>query len=246
MSTRVAVIGATGRMGRLITRLIGESDDFEVVASLDSRSDLSEMLGADLAVDVSHPAASGDIVEFAIQAGLRVLVGTSGWSQERIARLRPLVEGREDSAVIIVPNFSVGSTLGTALSEIAARYFDSIEIIEAHHSHKVDSPSGTAVRTAERISAARAELGPVDAPHNDQRARGQLVASIPVHSLRLGGVLASQQVTFGGTGETLSIRHDTLSDDSYERGILLALRALPTATGVTVGLDALLDLGGAR
>jgi 4-hydroxy-tetrahydrodipicolinate reductase len=230
-------------MGRLISRLIDESADFEVSAGLDSHSDLAAMLDADLVVDVSHTAASQAVVEYAVDNGRRVLVGTSGWGQERIDALRPRVEGREDAAVIIVPNFSLGSVLGTALSTVAARFFDSIEVIEAHHAGKVDSPSGTAVRTAELMSAARGVLGPVDAPHNDQRARGQQVASIPVHSLRLAGVLASQQVVFGGRGETLSIRHDTLSDSSYEQGILLALRALPTATGVTVGLEAFLDLG---
>lgn len=230
-------------MGTLIDRLIAGSDDFEVVARLGSASTLSDMDAADLAVDVSHPAVSPEVVEHAVRAGLRVLVGTSGWSQERIAALRPTVEAQPDSAVIIVPNFSIGSVLGTALGEVAARFFDSIEIIEAHRAGKVDSPSGTAVRTAELLSAARGELGPVEAPHTDQRARGQQVASIPVHSLRLAGVLASQQVIFGGRGETLSIRHDTLSDKSYERGIMLALGALPAATGLTVGLDALLDLG---
>ncbi|MET0724931.1 MAG: 4-hydroxy-tetrahydrodipicolinate reductase [Leifsonia sp.] len=242
MTTRVAVIGATGRLGRLVSRLVREADDFDLVAELDSRSDLGAMLGADIAVDVSHPAVSAEIVEFAVDNGLRVLVGTSGWSQERIATITTRVDA-VDGAVVFIPNFSVGSVLGTRLATIAARYFDSIEIIEAHHAGKVDSPSGTAVRTAELISRARAELGPVDAPHTDQRARGQQVASVPVHSIRLAGVLASQQVLFGGRGETLTIRHDTVSDESYEQGIMLALRALRTAGGVTVGLDAILGLG---
>lgn len=242
MTTRVAVIGATGRLGSLVSRLVRDSDDFELVAELSSRSALSEMLGADIAVDVSHPAVSGEIVEYAVENGLRVLVGTSGWSQERIGAVTSRVTAR-DGAVVFIPNFSIGSVLGTRLATIAARYFDSIEIVEAHHAGKVDSPSGTAVRTAELMTRARAELGPVDAPHTDQRARGQQVASIPVHSLRVAGLLASQQVVFGGHGETLSIRHDTISDESYEQGILLALRALREASGVTVGLDALLGLG---
>ncbi|MET0783407.1 MAG: 4-hydroxy-tetrahydrodipicolinate reductase [Leifsonia flava] len=242
MTTRVAVIGATGRLGSLVSRLVRESDDFELVAELSSRSGLDAMLGADIAVDVSHPAVSGEIVEYAVENGLRVLVGTSGWSQERIGAITSRVTAR-DGAVVFIPNFSVGSVLGTRLATIAARYFDSIEIVEAHHAGKVDSPSGTAVRTAELMTRARAELGPVDAPHTDQRARGQQVASIPVHSLRIAGLLASQQVVFGGRGETLAIRHDTISDESYEQGIMLALRALREASGVTVGLDALLGLG---
>jgi 4-hydroxy-tetrahydrodipicolinate reductase len=127
---------------------------------------------------------------------------------------------------------------------MAARFYDSIEIVEAHHAGKVDSPSGTAVRTAELMAEARGADGPVSAPHADQRARGQLVAGIPVHSLRLSGLLAEQRVILGGDGETLTIAHSTLSNEAYEAGILLALRRAPETEGVVVGLDALLDLGG--
>ncbi|NUT57489.1 MAG: 4-hydroxy-tetrahydrodipicolinate reductase, partial [Agromyces sp.] len=133
--------------------------------------------------------------------------------------------------------------LGTAFAALAARFFDSIEIVEAHHAGKVDSPSGTAVRTAELIGEARAAIGPVSAPHADQRARGQLVSGVPVHSLRLNGLLAEQRVVLGGDGETLTIAHSTVSPSAYEQGILLALRRAPSASGVIVGLDALLDLG---
>jgi 4-hydroxy-tetrahydrodipicolinate reductase len=126
---------------------------------------------------------------------------------------------------------------------MAARFYDSIEIVEAHAARKVDSPSGTAVRTAELMAAARAARGPVAAPHTDQRARGQQVASIPVHSLRLAGVVAKQDVIFGGTGEVLTLTHETISPSSYTQGILVALRAASTARGVTVGLESLIDLG---
>ena len=145
-----------------------------------------------------------------------------------------------EAAVLIVPNFSLGSVLATRFAEQAARWFDSAEIIEAHHAGKSDSPSGTAVRTAERMAAARGDLGPVSAPHVDQRARGQQVAAIPVHSLRLDGVVARQDVLFGGPGELLTIRHDTTSPVAYQAGILLALRALPGVQGVQVGLESLL------
>ncbi|MEJ3403400.1 4-hydroxy-tetrahydrodipicolinate reductase [Rathayibacter sp. YIM 133350] len=243
MTQRVAVVGATGKLGRQVSALVRATDDFELVAELDSRSSFSEMLAGDLVVDVSHPAVSQEVVEFAIENGRRVLVGTSGWTQERIDGLRSTVAAHEGTAVIIVPNFSLGSVIGTLLATVAARYFDSIEIVEAHHAGKVDSPSGTAVRTAELIGAARGDRGPVEAAHTDQRARGQQVASIPVHSLRLEGVQASQQVIFGGRGETLSVRHDTVSPEAYEQGILLALRRLADAEGITVGLDNLIDLG---
>ncbi len=243
MTTRVAVIGATGTMGRLVSKLIEGSDEYELVARLNSQSDLSEMLGADVAVDFTVPGVSESVVDFAINNGLRVLVGTSGWSQDRIEALEHRLIGRANTGVIIVPNFSIGSVLATGFAAMAARFYDSIEIVEAHQAGKVDSPSGTAVRTAELIGRARAELGPVAAPHTDQRARGQQVSSIPVHSLRLTGLLARQDVIFGGSGETLTISHNTLSPSAYERGFLLALAATRDARGVTVGLDQIIDLG---
>lgn len=243
MTTRVAVIGATGKMGRLVSTLVEHADGYDVVARLGSADDLADMLGADVVVDVTRPGVSQDVVEYAVDHGLRVLVGTSGWSQERIAALSRRIEGRDDTGVVIIPNFSLGSVLATYFATLAAPFYDSIEIIEAHHPGKVDSPSGTAVRTAELMSAARAGRGPVSAPHTDQRARGQQVDGIPVHSLRLAGVLARQDVLLGGEGETLTIRHDTLSPSSYEQGILLALAATRTAVGVTVGLDQLIPVG---
>jgi 4-hydroxy-tetrahydrodipicolinate reductase len=232
-------------MGALACRLIEASGDFELFAGLSSSDSLDRLAGADLVVDFTAPAASPGIVEAALSHGASVLVGTSGWTAERIAALTPKLDAAPDLAVVIVPNFSLGSVLATRFAALAAPYFDSIEIVEAHHAGKIDSPSGTAIRTAELIGAARADVGPVDAPHADQRARGQQVASVPIHSLRLHGVLAQQEVVFGGVGETLSVRHVTMSDASYEAGILLGLRAALHARGLLVGLDTLLDLGGA-
>ena len=243
MTVRVAVAGATGKLGSVAVRLIEAADDLELVAALDSRSPLDAMLGADVLVDMTLPQVSQRIVHFAVDNGLKVLVGTSGWSADRILDLERRVAAREGAGAVVVPNFSLGSALGTAFATVAARFFDSIEIVEAHGAGKIDSPSGTAVRTAELIGAARAGMGPVLAPHTDQRARGQQVASVPIHSLRMQGVVAQQQVVFGGAGEQLTIRHDTVSAQAYEAGILLALRAAATAEGVTVGLDKLIDLG---
>lgn len=243
MTTTVAVIGATGKMGQLVSQIVEASSDFELVAQVDSKGELSEMLSADIAVDVTLPAVSQGVVEYAVAHGINVLVGTSGWSSERIATLERTIEGNLAVGVIIVPNFSIGSVLATSFAAMAARFFDSIEIIEAHHSSKVDSPSGTAVRTAELMGTARGQLGPVVAPHVDQRARGQQVSSIPIHSLRMQGVVARQDVIFGGNGEVLTLSHETLSPSAYEAGILLALRAARTARGVVVGLDKLIDLG---
>lgn len=246
MVNSVAVVGATGRMGQLAMRLIEQSDDFTVHAALGSKDPIDGIAGADIVLDLTVPAVSGGIVSAALDRGIPVLVGTSGWSAERLTALATRLATHPTIGVIVIPNFSLGSVIATTLSTLAAPFFDSIEIIENHHAGKVDSPSGTAIRTAELIGAARAETGPVAAPHADQRARGQQVASVPIHSLRMGGVLAQQDVVFGGVGETIRIGHETFSDASYEAGILLALRAIPDARGLTVGLDQLIDLGIAR
>jgi len=240
----VAVVGATGRMGTLATRLLEASDDFTVHARIGSRDPLEAMEGADLVLDLTLPAVSQAVVAAAIERGIPAVVGTSGWTAERLARLRTRLGDDPQLGVIVVPNFSLGSVIATRLAAIAAPWFASIEVIEAHHAGKSDSPSGTAIRTAELMAEARATQGPVAAPHADQRARGQQVGGIPVHSLRMDGVLAEQQVIFGGVGETLRVSHQTVSDASYESGILLALRALPDARGLTVGLDALLGIDG--
>lgn len=243
MTIRVAVTGATGKLGSVAVRLIEAAADLELVAALDSSTPLEAMLGADVLLDVTLPHVSPDIVAYALSGGLNVLVGTSGWSAERIAALRAGLD--EAQCVIIIPNFSLGSALATSFAATASRFFDSVEIVEAHRATKVDSPSGTAVRTAELIGEARSALGPVVAPHTDQRARGQRVSSVPIHSLRLQGVLARQEVILGGSGETLSIVHNTVDPTAYEAGILVALRACATATGITVGLENLIDLTGA-
>ena len=242
MSVRVAIVGANGRMGRLAARLIDEADDLELHAAVGSADPISLIDGADVVLDLTLPQSSQRVVEHAVRQGIDTVTGTSGWSSERISSLRRLVTAAPGVGVLVIPNFSIGSVLATSFAAQAARFFDSIEIVETHHAAKIDSPSGTAVRTAELIGEARSSLGPVIAPHADQRARGQQVASVPIHSLRMQGVVAKQDVLFGGNGEVLTIAHETLSSSSYEAGILLALRSAPGAEGVVVGLDALLQL----
>lgn len=218
-------------------------EDATLVATLGSRDDLTVAITADVVVDVTSHVVSPTIVAEAIAAGRRVLIGTSGWSAERIATLRSQVAATPGSGAVVIPNFSLGSVLATGFAAIAAKHFDAAEIIEAHHAGKADSPSGTAVRTAELMLAARNALGPFSAPHVDQRSRGQQVASVPVHSLRLPGVVAKQDVVFGGVGETLTISHTTLSPSSYEAGIRIALQRAAVADGeVIVGLDAVLGI----
>ena len=238
METQVAVLGASGRMGTLLQRIIDSTEGLALHSGLTSSSSLDEMLGADVLVDVSRIEASETAVPFALEHGLDVVVGTSGWDEQRIARVSSLVPA--DRAVVFVPNFSLGSVLGTALASVAGRFFDSVEILEAHHDKKIDSPSGTAVRTAERIAAAREQ--PLVAPNSDQEARGQLVAGVPIHSMRLRGVVADQQVIFGGAGEVLSIRHETISQEAYVQGIKLAIAHAASTQGTTIGLDGVLGL----
>lgn len=242
MTIRVAVSGSTGRLGRLVCEVIDEHPGFELAARLRSTSSPEE--GADAAVlfDVSHPDASPELVDRALARGQQVIVGTSGWSAERLATLETKLNGAPERGVIVVPNFSLGSVLGTTLARIAAPFFDAAEIIEAHHPGKVDSPSGTAVRTAEVMAEARGGK-PIAAPFAEQPARGELVAGIPVHSLRLAGVVAKQEVRFGGPGEVLTITHDTHSNEAYRAGVRAALEAIVDARGLTVGLDAILGLG---
>ena len=248
MVTPVAVVGATGRLGGLVAAVVEELPEFELVASLTSRDGVHEAPpsvfgGAAVVVDVTVPALSPAIVENALTSGANVLVGTSGWSLDRLAKLRAGLEARPDQGVFVVPNFSIGSVIGTHLATIAAPWFPAAEIVETHHAGKIDSPSGTAVRTAELMADARREIGPVDAPHVDQRARGQQVASVPVHSLRLPGVKAVQDVLLSGPGETLTIRHDTTDDVAYLAGIRASLSAVGTMRGLTVGLGSVLGIG---
>lgn len=244
MVTSVAVVGASGKLGSLVCQLVNDSADFELVAELNSSSDLTEMLAAEIVVDASLPGVSQQVVEFALSNDKSVLVATSGWSTERIAAMEPLLAAHPTTGAIFIANFSLGSALASHLATIAARHLSVVEIVETHGASKVDSPSGTAVATAERIAATRAATGePVaGAPFADQEARGELVAGIPVHSIRLPGFLARQDVTFAGEGETVTISHLTLSNQSYAPGILASLRALVGLKGLVVGLDKVIGL----
>ena len=244
MSVQVAVVGATGRLGRVVCQVVDATAGFELAKELGSHSSLDELQGADLVIDVSLPGVSESVVEAALHHGAKVVVGTSGWDADKLETLRKRLADAPGAAVMVVPNFSVGSVLGTHLSTIAAEFFDSVEIIEAHHQNKVDSPSGTAKRTAELIAAERLQRGGVIAPHTNQVARGEAIEGVPVHSLRLSGVIARQEVIFGGQSETLSISHETLSADSYRAGIALAMSWVMQHDGLTVGLEQALGLDG--
>ena len=233
MTKKIAVVGATGRMGKLALELIEDAQDLSVYAALDSKSELTAALGADAIFDVTRLDVSVGVVAFAQANQLPIVVGTSGWSKDKLATL-----DSNGSAVVVIPNFSVGSMLATRFAAEAAKFFDSIEIIEAHHAGKVDSPSGTAVRTAELIAASRGNTPLV--PGVGQEARGEVVAGVPVHSLRLEGISAKQSVLLGGESELLTISHETSSVAAYSSGILASIRFALGASGVHVGLESVL------
>jgi 4-hydroxy-tetrahydrodipicolinate reductase len=244
---RVGVLGAKGRMGSEVCRTVGAAADMELAAAVDVGDARDPLAGCDVTVDFTHPGAVLDNLRWCLSHGLNAVVGTSGFDEARLAVVRDWLGEAPSARALIVPNFSVGAVLMMSFAEQAARFFESAEVIELHHAAKVDAPSGTAVRTASLIAAARAaaELGPPpDATVTEaDGARGTVVDGVRVHSVRLAGLLAHQEVLFGGHGEVLTIRHDSLDRSSFMPGVLLAVRgiaALPL--GLTVGLPGLLGL----
>jgi 4-hydroxy-tetrahydrodipicolinate reductase len=241
MTTTIAIIGATGRMGVLAAELIAADSDLELVASLDSKSNLDQCLGADIVLDLTNPQASEEIVDFAIRNNKNILVGTSGWSKEKIDSLRANM-GDSKSKIFIVPNFSLGSVLATKFASDIARHFDSVEIIETHHTGKFDSPSGTALFTA--ASIAQALEKPKRIVGSEQPARGQLIEGIPVHSLRIEGAHAEQDIILASASERLVVSHTVSSNLVYAKGMLIALKRFDGLVGLNVGLGAVLDFEG--
>ncbi|MCW2769629.1 MAG: 4-hydroxy-tetrahydrodipicolinate reductase [Aeromicrobium sp.] len=246
--TRVAVLGAKGRMGSESVRAIEAADGLEVVAQIgvDDPLDLIASSGAEVALDFTQPAVALDNVAWCVEHGVHVVVGTSGFDDDRIGVVRDLMGETPTTEVLIVPNFSIGAVLMMKFAATAAPFFESVEVIELHHPAKVDAPSGTATRTAELIAAARAEAGSAPLPDatttDPDGARGATVAGIPVHSVRARGFVASQEVLLGGEGETFSIRHDSHDRTSFMPGVVAAVRAVGQRPGITVGLDDVLGL----
>ena len=245
---KVAVLGARGKVGREVCAGVQAADGMTLVAELDLGDSLEGLVeaGAELIVDFTHPDAVMANLAFCIEHGIHAVVGTTGFDGDRLATLRAQLGDAPRSGVLIAPNFSIGAILMMRFSAQAARYFESVEVIELHHPDKADAPSGTAGRTAKLIAEARAEAGlgtPPDATSTGiDGARGADVDGIKVHSLRIRGLVAHQEVVLGGSGETLTIRHDSLDRVSFVPGVLLGLRRIGSAPGLTVGLDAFLDL----
>jgi 4-hydroxy-tetrahydrodipicolinate reductase len=245
---KVAVLGAKGRMGTAAVEALDAAADMELVAALGRSDSLDSLVdaGAEVVVDLTVPASTEANVRFAVEHGIHAVVGTTGWDAGRLAALEALLAEHPATGVLIAPNFALGSVLATHFAAQAAKYFDSVEIIELHHPRKVDAPSGTALRTAQLISAARAGLPAApDATETAlDGARGASVHGVPVHSVRLAGLVAHQEVLLGSPGEQLTIRHDSFNYASFMPGVLLGVRTVGTRPGLTVGLDGYLDLEG--
>ncbi|MCW2828298.1 MAG: dapB [Marmoricola sp.] len=246
------MLGARGKVGREVCDAVEEAarlqGDLELVARIDAGDDLQALVdqGVQAVVDFTHPDAVMGNLEFCIAHGMHAVVGTTGFDADRLETVRGWLEDSQGTGVLIAPNFSIGAVLMMRFTADAARFYESVEVIELHHPDKADAPSGTARRTAELIAAARREagLGPIpDATSTSlEGARGADVDGIRVHGLRLRGLVAHQEVILGGVGETLTIRHDSLDRVSFTPGVLLGLRRVAERPGLTVGLEELLDL----
>ena len=240
---KVGVLGARGRMGAEVVAAVEAAADCQLVAALDLGDSLDQFVasGAQVVVDFTTPDSVMANLEFLITHNIHAVVGTTGFDDARMAKLNALSSAHPEVGILIAPNFAIGAVLMMEFAAKAAKYFESAEIIELHHPNKVDAPSGTASRTAGLISAARKEaklsVMPDATSTSLDGARGALVGDVPVHSVRLRGLVAHQEVLFGGLGETLSIRHDSLDRAGFMPGVLLGIRSVISRPGVTFGLE---------
>jgi len=239
----VAVLGARGRMGSEVVKAVEAAEGLALVAALDMGDSLEQLKGsaAHVVVDFTTPDSVMANLEFLIDNGMNVVVGTTGFDDAKLATVKGWLAQNPSVGVLIAPNFAIGAVLMMEFAAKAARYFESAEIIELHHPAKVDAPSGTAARTAELMSAARKEAGLGEMPDATTTAldgaRGALVGGIPVHSVRARGLVAHQEVLFGGLGETLTIRHDSIDRAGFMPGVILGVRKIVNTPGLTHGLD---------
>jgi 4-hydroxy-tetrahydrodipicolinate reductase len=248
----VSVIGASGRMGSRVCAAVGAAADLRLVGTYDLEDDLGDLGGADVVVEFSVPGASPHNVAHCVEQGVHCVVGTTGWEESGLAALEEQIAAAPPSrsgtgvGVLVAPNFAIGAILMMGFAAQAARFYESVEVIELHHPDKIDAPSGTAARTARLLAAARASaaVGPVpDATQSDDLGtRGGRVDGIPVHSVRLRGLVAHQEVLLGNAGEQLTIRHDSFDRDSFMPGVLVGVRHVADHPGLTVGLEHYLGL----
>jgi 4-hydroxy-tetrahydrodipicolinate reductase len=245
---KVGVLGAKGRMGAEVCRAVEAAGDMELVAGLDVGDDRTPLTAAEVVVDFTHPDAVMDNLRWCVEHGLHTVVGTSGFGADKLGTVREWLAGHAEVKVLIAPNFGIGAVLMMHFAQKAAPFFESVEIIELHHPNKADAPSGTAFHTAELVAEARGKAGVAASPDATtselEGARGTDVDGVRVHSVRLAGLIAHQEVLFGGHGETLTIRHDSLQRESFMPGVLLSVRSVAGLPDrLTVGIEPLLGLG---
>jgi len=245
---RVAVLGAKGRMGSEAVRAVESAEDLELSAAIDRDGRIEDLTdtGTQVVVDLTHPDSVMGNLEFCVARGIHAVVGTTGWTEERLATLRKQLEASPGTGVLIAPNFGIGAVLTMRFAQQAARFYESVEVVELHHPNKADAPSGTAVRTAQLVADARKEAGLPAQPDATSTslpgARGADVDGVPVHAVRLRGLVAHQEVLLGDEGETLTIRHDSMHRSSFMPGVLLGVRKVVGVPGLTFGLEHFLDL----
>ncbi len=248
MSIKVAVLGAKGRMGIEACKAISEQADLELVAQIDLGDSLELLTasGAQVVVDFTHPDSVMANLEFSITHGISVVVGTTGFDDQKLTQIKGWLAAAPKVGALIAPNFGLGAVLMMQFAAQAAKYFDSVEIIELHHPNKADAPSGTASRTAELITEARHSVSKSVMPDATSSAlpgaRGAKVGDVPVHSVRLRGLVAHQEVILGDLGETLTIRHDSIDRTGFMPGVLLGVRKVLAHPGLTFGLEHFMDL----
>ncbi|MGV0716749.1 4-hydroxy-tetrahydrodipicolinate reductase [Mycolicibacterium sp. XJ662] len=243
---RVGVLGAKGKVGATMVQAVQAAENLTFTAGVDAGDPLGQLVDTDtdVVIDFTHPDVVMDNLKFLIDNGIHAVVGTTGFTDERFGQVRAWLADKPDVAVLIAPNFAIGAVLCMHFARQAARHFESVEVIELHHPHKADAPSGTATRTAQLIAEARKDLPPnPDATSTAlDGARGADVGGVPVHSVRLAGLVAHQEVLFGTQGETLTIRHDSIDRTSFVPGVLLAVRRVSERPGLTIGIEPLLEL----
>ncbi|GAA1397110.1 4-hydroxy-tetrahydrodipicolinate reductase [Luteococcus peritonei] len=243
---RVGVFGANGRMGAEVCRAVQRVDGLQLVAAVDAGDPHDEAEGCDVIVDFTHPDAVMENIKWCIDRGIHTVVGTTGFTEQRLEQVRAWLADKPEVGCLIASNFSIGAVLMMHIAEMAAAYYPSVEVIELHHPQKADAPSGTAGSTVELIAAAREKAGLGEVPdatmHDPDGARGAVVQGVHVHSVRLQGLVAHQEVLFGGPGETLTIRHDSLDRASFMPGVVKAVQDVPSHPGLTLGIERLLGI----
>ena len=243
MTISVGVFGSRGRMGSEVCRAVEAADDLTLVAGVDEGDDRDDLAAADVVVDFTTPGSVMDNLHWCVDNGKHAVVGTTGFDDDRLAQVRAWLGDKPSTGVLVAPNFGIGAVLMMRFAAVAAPYFDSVEIIELHHPNKGDAPSGTARRTAEMVTAARDGRASPDATTQETAgARGADVGGVRIHAVRLAGLVAHQEVLLGGHGETLTIRHDSLSRESFMPGVLVGVRWVVEHPGLTVGIEPALGL----